>query len=90
MKLNLTLAVATIILLHLIQAVDLELDESSFTGETQSCSKNVQEMSSQTPFDVARCSNIAFMGTLVRSGRGIVSTIDDQICYCNNIYKSKM
>ncbi|RDD36634.1 Calcium-transporting ATPase type 2C member 1 [Trichoplax sp. H2] len=57
--------------IRLIEAIDLELDESSFTGETESCSKNVQEISSQVPFDVARCSNIAFMGTLVRSGRGI-------------------
>ncbi|KAK3541429.1 hypothetical protein QTP86_025555 [Hemibagrus guttatus] len=58
--------------LRLFEAIDLSVDESSLTGETTPCSKTVapQLVSS----DLTSRSNIAFMGTLMCSGKakGIV------------------
>ncbi|XP_047664700.1 calcium-transporting ATPase type 2C member 1 [Tachysurus fulvidraco] len=58
--------------LRLFEAIDLCVDESSLTGETTPCSKTVipQLVSS----DLTSRGNIAFMGTLVCSGKakGIV------------------
>ncbi|KAM8947121.1 calcium-transporting ATPase type 2C member 2 [Pelodytes ibericus] len=54
--------------IRLIETTDLLVDESSFTGETEPCSKthgSVDEASGITTL-----SNIAFMGTLVRYGKG--------------------
>ncbi|XP_075138284.1 LOW QUALITY PROTEIN: calcium-transporting ATPase type 2C member 2 [Leptodactylus fuscus] len=54
--------------IRLIETTDLLVDESSFTGETESCSKthgSVDEASGLTTL-----SNIVFMGTLVRYGKG--------------------
>lgn len=57
--------------LRLFEAVDLTIDESSFTGETEPCPKNTPPIvrpngaHSSTP-------NIAYMGTLVRCGNGKV------------------
>ncbi|TNN02003.1 hypothetical protein fugu_009490 [Takifugu bimaculatus] len=55
-------------------STDLSVDESSLTGETTPCSKNTSPQTGGTNRDVASCSNIAFMGTLVRCGKakGIV------------------
>ncbi|XP_063293452.1 calcium-transporting ATPase type 2C member 2 isoform X1 [Pelobates fuscus] len=53
---------------RLIETTDLLVDESSFTGETEPCSKThgaVDEASG-----IATLSNIVFMGTLVRYGKG--------------------
>lgn len=55
------------------QAIDLEIDESSFTGETEPERKET----SCIPEAVANGSvteqkNMAFMGTLVRCGKGKV------------------
>uniref|UniRef100_A0A8C5WIC7 Calcium-transporting ATPase n=1 Tax=Leptobrachium leishanense TaxID=445787 RepID=A0A8C5WIC7_9ANUR len=53
---------------RLIETTDLLVDESSFTGETEPCSKShgaVDEASGITTL-----SNIVFMGTLVRYGKG--------------------
>ncbi|XP_018115260.1 ATPase, Ca++ transporting, type 2C, member 2 S homeolog isoform X2 [Xenopus laevis] len=54
--------------IRLIETTDLLVDESSFTGETEPCSKihgSIDEASG-----IATLSNIVFMGTLVRYGRG--------------------
>lgn len=54
------------------------MDESSFTGETEPCSKihgSVDEASG-----LATLSNIVFMGTLVRYGKGKV-IVDFKLYY---------
>ncbi|XP_067052107.1 calcium-transporting ATPase type 2C member 1-like isoform X2 [Acropora muricata] len=57
--------------LRLIEAVDLKIDESSFTGETEPASKMIEVVPpSKTSGGVSQRKNIAFMGTLVRCGRG--------------------
>ncbi|XP_034154012.2 calcium-transporting ATPase type 2C member 1 isoform X2 [Pangasianodon hypophthalmus] len=58
--------------LRLFEAVDLSVDESSLTGETTPCSKTVSPQ--MVSGDLTSRSNIAFMGTLVCSGKakGIV------------------
>eukprot|EP01135_Chromosphaera_perkinsii_P007836 Nk52_evm28s1020 gene=Nk52_evmTU28s1020 len=57
---------------RLIEAVELEIDEASLTGESHPASKNTATI--QTPHSqelaLAERFNIAFMGTLVRHGRG--------------------
>ncbi|XP_029863510.2 calcium-transporting ATPase type 2C member 1 isoform X4 [Aquila chrysaetos chrysaetos] len=60
--------------LRLFEAVDLSIDESSFTGETAPCSKSTAPQPAATNGDLTSRSNIAFMGTLVRCGKakGIV------------------
>jgi Ca2+-transporting ATPase len=65
--------------LRLIEAIDLEVDESSFTGETDPVRKNTIQLKSiggnGTPLSERK--NIAFMGTLVCHGRGkgiVIST----------------
>ena len=63
--------------IRLIDALDLEIDESSLTGETTSRSKNVapctrnangDAMHSIEPVAMADRTCIAYMGTLVRNG----------------------
>ena len=57
------------------QAVDLAIDESSFTGETNPSPKTVATLPKDTPTNgITSRTNIAFMGTLVRCGRGQVRT----------------
>ncbi|XP_018427941.1 PREDICTED: calcium-transporting ATPase type 2C member 2, partial [Nanorana parkeri] len=54
--------------IRLIETTDLLVDESSFTGETEPCSKShgsVDEASG-----LATLGNIVFMGTLIRYGKG--------------------
>ncbi|XP_014260300.1 calcium-transporting ATPase type 2C member 1 isoform X1 [Cimex lectularius] len=54
--------------LRLFEAIDLAIDESSFTGETEAAVKNtapVLKLNGHTSM-----TNIAFMGTLVRCGNG--------------------
>ncbi|XP_062501986.1 calcium-transporting ATPase type 2C member 1-like [Corticium candelabrum] len=65
--------------IRLIEAVDLELDESSFTGETDPVRKSTAQLmhvgGNGTPLTERK--NIAFMGTLVCHGRGkgiVIST----------------
>lgn len=68
---------------RLYETVDLSIDESSFTGETEPASKVSDILfhnsiaasgTTQTTKDHTKMRNIAFMGTLVRcgSGKGIV------------------
>ncbi len=56
--------------LRIISSVDLEIDESSLTGETVSRTKVTETCTGSYPAPLADRACIAFMGTLVRSGRG--------------------
>ncbi|KAI0251244.1 hypothetical protein BJV78DRAFT_1347157 [Lactifluus subvellereus] len=53
---------------RLLTAVDLEIDESSLTGETMTRRKDVTPCPDGTEMAERAC--IAYMGTLVRNGRG--------------------
>ncbi|XP_038662245.1 calcium-transporting ATPase type 2C member 2-like isoform X1 [Scyliorhinus canicula] len=53
---------------RLFEAVDLLIDESSFTGESEACIKGAAALS--VAGDLTSLQNIAFMGTLVRCGNG--------------------
>ena len=50
------------------QAVELAMDESSFTGETEPVQKSIEIQHEKS----TERTNVAFMGTLVRCGRGKV------------------
>ncbi|XP_009075176.1 PREDICTED: calcium-transporting ATPase type 2C member 2 [Acanthisitta chloris] len=54
--------------LRLIEVTDLLVDESSFTGEAEPCNKTDSVM--QEAGDITTLSNVVFMGTLVRYGKG--------------------
>ncbi|NXF02919.1 AT2C2 ATPase, partial [Smithornis capensis] len=54
--------------LRLIEVTDLLVDESSFTGEAEPCNKTDSVLLEAG--DITTLSNIAFMGTLVRYGKG--------------------
>ncbi|ORX83353.1 PMR1-type calcium-transporting P-type ATPase [Anaeromyces robustus] len=57
---------------RITQAVDLEIDESSLTGETKPCVKNTEVIISEaSEVNLAERKNIGFMGTLVRNGYGV-------------------
>lgn len=67
--------------IRLITAVDLEIDESSLTGETHARRKNVETCGyvdgghqnghlGGSPVALADRTCVAYMGTLVRNGRG--------------------
>jgi Ca2+-transporting ATPase len=58
--------------LRLFEAVDLTIDESSFTGETEPARKNVASVLRPNGNHSSN-TNIAFMGTLVRCGNGKVN-----------------
>ena len=59
--------------LRLFEAIDLHVDESSFTGETDPRYKHANPMKSPVSNGIEHLDNIVFMGTLVSSGRGRVS-----------------
>ncbi|NWS67439.1 AT2C2 ATPase, partial [Crotophaga sulcirostris] len=54
--------------LRLIEVTDLLVDESSFTGEAEPCNKTDSIL--QEAGDITTLSNVVFMGTLVRYGKG--------------------
>uniref|UniRef100_A0A4W3IUE7 Calcium-transporting ATPase n=1 Tax=Callorhinchus milii TaxID=7868 RepID=A0A4W3IUE7_CALMI len=54
--------------IRLFEAVDLLIDESSFTGESEPCNKTTATLSEAG--DLSSLLNIAFMGTLVQYGNG--------------------
>lgn len=58
--------------LRLFEAVDLAIDESSFTGETEPSRKNTAPVLRPNGGHSSN-TNIAFMGTLVRCGNGKVN-----------------
>lgn len=55
--------------IRICEAIDLAIDESSFTGETEPAPKTSQPILAKSN-GVASKRNIAFMGTLVRCGNG--------------------
>lgn len=60
--------------LRLTSCSGLEIDESALTGETRPAKKHIEAIPNNgggmSGLPIAERSNIAFMGTLVRSGRG--------------------
>lgn len=58
--------------LRLFEAIDLTIDESSFTGETEPARKNTAPVLRPNGAHASN-TNIAFMGTLVRCGKGKVT-----------------
>ncbi|CAM5093818.1 unnamed protein product [Natator depressus] len=54
--------------IRLIEVTDLLVDESSFTGEAEPCSKTDDPLLEVG--DLTTLSNVVFMGTLVRYGKG--------------------
>ncbi|XP_009705010.1 PREDICTED: calcium-transporting ATPase type 2C member 2, partial [Cariama cristata] len=54
--------------LRLIEVTDLLVDESSFTGEAEPCNKTDSALLEAG--DITTLSNVVFMGTLVRYGKG--------------------
>jgi Ca2+-transporting ATPase len=61
--------------IRIISAVDLEIDESSLTGETHARRKSAEPCRSGVdagtdPVALADRTCVAYMGTLVRNGRG--------------------
>lgn len=55
---------------RLIEAVDLEVDESNLTGENAPVSKITSTIADSHLNPVAERKNVIYMGTLVRAGRG--------------------
>ncbi|KAH7727794.1 hypothetical protein AAVH_04838 [Aphelenchoides avenae] len=56
--------------LRIIEAVDLQVDESSFTGENEPRHKHANAIQSPDSVGIEHVDNVAFMGTLVCSARG--------------------
>lgn len=59
--------------IRIFEAIDLAIDESSFTGETEPAQKSTAPLLKANGLTTKK--NIAFMGTLVRCGSGKVSCI---------------
>lgn len=58
--------------IRIFESIDLEIDESSFTGETQPVKKThlTLSFSEKESINIPDKKNLAFMGTLVRCGHG--------------------
>jgi hypothetical protein len=52
--------------------VDLNIDESSFTGETEPSVKHIDLIPQDNSKNINKRKNIAFLGTLVKKGHGKV------------------
>lgn len=60
--------------LRLLEAVELSVDESSLTGENEPADKTSSQLSAAADgadIPIAERRNVCFMGSLVRSGRGL-------------------
>ncbi|RQM16416.1 hypothetical protein DD237_003400 [Peronospora effusa] len=55
---------------RLVEAVDLEVDESSLTGENAPVAKITEAIADSHLHSIAERKNVIYMGTLVRAGRG--------------------
>jgi Ca2+-transporting ATPase len=68
--------------IRLVETVDLEVDESSFTGETTPSRKHTQHQTvAAAHSNISQLKNVAFMGTFVCSGHGKVRNyLDDSFC----------
>lgn len=66
--------------LRLIEVVDLEVDESMLTGEMEPRTKQTKAITDGMQRQLAERRNVAFLGTLVRTGRGrgVVTTIAEK------------
>lgn len=63
---------------RLYEAIDLSIDESSFTGETEPSKKSTEIVLNHGGHrNHSTMKNIAFMGTLVRCGSGKVRKRDN-------------
>ena len=58
--------------LRLVEAIDLQIDESSFTGENEPRHKHINSIKQPETNGIEHLDNMAFMGTLICSGRGKV------------------
>uniref|UniRef100_A0A8C5JXF3 Calcium-transporting ATPase n=1 Tax=Jaculus jaculus TaxID=51337 RepID=A0A8C5JXF3_JACJA len=56
--------------IRLTEVTDLLVDESSFTGEAEPCSKTDSPLTGSGDLSLSALSNIVFMGTLVQCGKG--------------------
>lgn len=62
--------------LRIIDSTEIQIDESSFTGETEPAKKNTGQLPRvASNYHISELKNIAFMGTLVRCGRAKVFRI---------------
>lgn len=62
---------------RLYDSIDLSIDESSFTGETEPSKKSTEiVLNNGQHKNHSTMKNIAFMGTLVRCGSGKVNLIE--------------
>lgn len=59
--------------IRIFEAIDLAIDESSFTGETEPAQKSTAPLLKTNGLTSKK--NIAFMGTLVRCGNGKVNSV---------------
>lgn len=66
--------------IRLIEANDLTIDESSFTGETEPAKKNIDSVIRPNGAHSSN-TNIAFMGTLIRCGNGRVKFRNNRIIF---------
>ncbi|KAG1690891.1 hypothetical protein DVH05_011761 [Phytophthora capsici] len=55
---------------RLVEAVDLEVDESNLTGENAPVAKTTESIADSHLHPIAERKNVIYMGTLVRAGRG--------------------
>ncbi|KRY29040.1 Calcium-transporting ATPase type 2C member 1 [Trichinella spiralis] len=68
---SITVAILIVVTVAFVQAVELEIDESSFTGETVPARKWTSQSTVGLDLkSVNDLKNIVFMGTLVQRGRG--------------------
>ena len=72
------------------QAKDLAIDESSFTGENHPSTKSASTIPKDAMMNsnITQRTNIAFMGTLVRCGRGQVYAYNDLLSLFPSIAKA--
>lgn len=73
--------------IRIFEAIDLSIDESSFTGETEPAQKHIAPLLKTNGHSVKK--NIAFMGTLVRCGNGKVLTKLFRCCDNSGFEKMK-
>lgn len=57
--------------LRLIETVNLQIEESSLTGESLPVTKNAEEVFENSKLPLAERQNMAFMSTIVTAGRGM-------------------
>uniref|UniRef100_A0A915DEQ0 Calcium-transporting ATPase n=1 Tax=Ditylenchus dipsaci TaxID=166011 RepID=A0A915DEQ0_9BILA len=56
--------------LRIVEAIDLQIDESSFTGENEPRHKHINPVKTPESSGIEHLDNVAYMGTLICCGRG--------------------